>query len=490
MKQLIYLFLVISIPIYSQGQITQPKATDMGGAPEFYPSTKAAGDSCGVYYNNYVGLSKTSLLFFEGMRTTTFEARAQLFYAPQPIEISGLSFYAFETNPLVDSLMAIAHLYDYEPLTDSVGTLLAVDTVWVTHQAFSIVLQDIQVNATFDNPVTVTDDYMVAVYTPDDDSLKICVSDFGGGDGALEGVSYIFYSDACCPAFHGWYNALSTYGTGYDGDYLINPKIKYDLNDGFTITDDTICPNVVSAGCVSYSQLPIYGESHYNGYSATQADHILWLWDDGFQNTNLLTACHTYTNSGDFNISLSDTLYRYDNANPYCVSLVTNSINVIPDVVASFTYVQGGTIINFNSTSTNADSLWWEFGDSLSTTSGQTSPTFDYGILDTFNVWLHVYNECSEDSVLVQIVTNDVGFEDYTFDFKMYPNPANNNVTINGLTEGATVELINILGQPILRKQVNSSSLILETDAFSNGSYFIRVSTDNGQVTKKLLIRH
>lgn len=498
MKQLYYTLLALCLPLFTHAQLTEPDQNGGGQAPIFTSNTKAPGDSCGVYYNNYVAIQKTSSVFFEAMRTgngsefNTYNGRAQRYNAPQPIEISGLSFYSFESNPAVDSLMAICHLYDYEPVGDTVGALLAVDTVWVTHQAFSFVLPDVQVNATFDPPVTVTDEYMVAVFSPDDDSLKILTSDFGSGDGNGEGVSYLFYGNPFAPGFEGWYNSWTDFGMlpNYDGDYMINPRIKYDLHDDFVLSDDSICPGVVNGACVSYTQQPIYADPHYNGYSATPTNHILWLWGDGFQNTNLTMACHTYANPGDYDIELNDTLRRFDAFSPFCVAETINPLHVIDNPNAGFTFTQNGTIIDFTNTSTLYDSLWWDFGDTTAGVS-TTNPTHDYGVLDTFTVTLVAYNECgATDTVVAQIITDDVGFNEEVLNFKMYPNPANNQVNITGLVEGATLELVNLLGQPVYRKQVSNNTEVISTENYPNGSYFIRLSTESGQLTKKLLIQH
>ena len=379
---------------------------------------------------------------------------------------------------------------EYLSGTDEVGPEIIRDTVWVKHQAFTALLPDVEVNSVFDSTITVTTDYIVAITTPTDDSLKIYASDRFVNDGANEGVSFILYENPIAfPGFYQWYNVLTTFGTSYDYDYLINPLIKYDLHDEFTILNDTICPGVVSGGCVTYAQSPVYGDVHYNGYAATQTDHILWLWGDGFQNTNLLSACHTYNNSGDYNIELKDTLRRHNFNSPFCVTEVTMPIHVIDEVVASFTFSQSGTIVDFSSTSTTADSLVWDFGDSTMV-SDSINVQHTYDSVATYDVWLYAYNECGVDSVMMQVTTDDVGLESYNFDFKLFPNPANNLTNVVGLTEGTKVELINIVGKTVYAEVVNGTQVELNLNDYSSGTYFIKVSSDKNQLTKKLVIRH
>ena len=86
-----------------------------------------AVDTCGPYFNNYVGLVKTTLIYFEELRTgnaldfNPYGGRAQRYHANQPIEISGLQFYSFHTNLSVDSLMVVTLLFDYDEAADSIG---------------------------------------------------------------------------------------------------------------------------------------------------------------------------------------------------------------------------------------------------------------------------------------------------------------------------------------------------------------------------------
>lgn len=493
MKKTLLSILSFILIIQGYSQLQKPISYGDGLSPT-WTQTKAPGDSCGIYYNNYIGLTKTSAVFFEEMRTgdgsdfNPYPGRGQRFHAPQPIEVYGIQFYSYETNPAVDSLMAITVLYDYDSSNDSVGVEFARDTVYVKHQAFSINLMDISVQSVFDNPVTVTQDYIIAVYTPTNDSLKIITSSAPANDGAGEGVSFAYYDNPAAPSFTGWYSTLPTFGASYDLDYLIDPFVKYDLNDGFTVLDDTICPEMVSAGCVNYSQFPIYSDPHYNGFANTPTDNIQWLWGDGFQNTNIVTACHTYNNPGDYTITLRDTLYRYDVNSNICVGISTEMIHVKDTVVADFTFVTGGIIVDFTSTALNADSLAWDFGDG-NTGGDSITIQHNYDSLGTFDVWLYAYNECGVDSIMMQVTTDDVGVENYDFAFKMYPNPANEQVFVTGLVEGAQIDLINILGESIKTTVATQNNVAIAFDELSNGTYFVRVSTEYGYVTKKLIVR-
>ena len=490
-----YLTSLIAVAVSFTGfsQLQAPTSINTHTQP-LWNTTKAPGDSCGAYFNNYIGLNKISTVYFEALRTgadpeyNTYGGRAQRFHAPQPIKVSGIEFYAFETNPLVDSLMAITILHDYDAVNDSVGVELARDTVYVTHQAYNPSLPNIAVSSSFP-AVTVTNDYVVSVITPTEDSLKIIVSDASANDGAGEGVSFLIYNNPDFTSAEGYYNGFTLYGNAYDLDYLISPRVDYDLHDEFILDNDTICPGDVGAACVNYTQKPVYGDVHYNSHAyGNPAGHLLWTWGDGLQNTNILTACHTYDNAGTYDIELNDSLRRHDASSLYCIGKHTKTIVALDDAVANFTFSTSASTVDFTSTSSNADSLVWDMGD-MTTYIDSIDFQHNYDSIATFDVWLYAYNDCSVDSIMLQVTTDDAGIENYDFNFNLYPNPASSEVLISGIAAEANVELINILGEVIYVANTETKETTINLHDLSAGTYFIRVSNLHGQKTKKLIVR-
>ena len=450
---------------------------------------KAPGDSCGAYFNNYIGLKKTSAVYVEYMREDTtnnafFNGYTVRFHANQPIEISGVEFYAYDTSSAVDSIMVIAKLNDYDEVNDTLGTEFARDTVYVKHDHFDIVLPNMAVQAYFDTPIIVTHDYMLSITNPSEDSLGMIISTNGDGQG--ESLTYQYFQNVNYPSYDGIINQYTQYGWDFDG--LVSPRVNFQIQNGFAITDDQICPNVVSAGCVDYTQMPVFTDPHYNYYSTTPEHYIKWQWGDGLQNTQLLNACHTYTSVGTYDIILQDTLRRFLYGNYKCGFERSLPIYVLDSATADFTWVNNDTWVSFTNNSTLADSVLWDFGDSTYSTVWDAFHAYDS--VGTYDVMLVAYGKCGNDTTTISVTVDNLGIEDYNFNFKMYPNPANNNVTVTGLVEGIRIEVLNIVGETILKDYATSNNLVLPTDNLSNGTYFVRVSTDYGQVSKKLMIRH
>ncbi|MBI3135857.1 MAG: T9SS type A sorting domain-containing protein [Bacteroidetes bacterium] len=476
---------------FAQPGIAGPQNAD-AVVPEWGYTTKSAGDSCGAYFNNYIGLAKTTSVLQEYMRTGDvvddfyYAGRAQRFTVSQPVDVSGVEFYAYETSPL-DSVMVITSLHTYLPGPDSLGPEITRDTVYVKHTSFSLILPNIAVQSYFDVPVTMNSDYIIAMHSTQNEELVIVTNDYTANDGNGESFSFALYQNPDYPTFDEWVSAMSYFAADYD--YLMNPLVKYDLFDPFTILDDTICPDAVNAGCVSYTQTGNFTNHLYNSNYASATTHNRWLWGDGYQNVDLTSACHTYANAGTFNIELQDTLFRYDFNSPYCVVDVTQPIVALDVPVPAFTFTQNGLTADFTNTSTNADSAWWNFGDATAGTD-LDNPSHAYATVGTFNVWLYAYNECYVDSTMLTVTTDDVGIAAHETELVFYPNPANTQVVISGLQGESKIEILNILGEVVAVIRTSDSQETISVAHLPTGTYFVKISQNNQQLTKKLVVKH
>ncbi len=75
------------------------------------------------------------------------------------------------------------------------------------------------------------------------------------------------------------------------------------------------------------------------------------------------------------------------------------------------------------------------------------------------------------------------GLEEFSLSnasFKVYPNPFTNQITISidsPVFEGASIEIINVLGETILTERVMANSQILNTSDLTSGIYFVKFVT-------------
>ena len=70
----------------------------------------------------------------------------------------------------------------------------------------------------------------------------------------------------------------------------------------------------------------------------------------------------------------------------------------------------------------------------------------------------------------------------------MYPNPSQGTFTIESTVNDYTLVVMNMLGQRILTKRVQSEKQEIDISTVANGMYFIQEQYKNGMATQKLII--
>jgi hypothetical protein len=104
-------------------------------------------------------------------------------------------------------------------------------------------------------------------------------------------------------------------------------------------------------------------------------------------------------------------------------------------------------------------------------------------------------------SASAPVHVNETGIEEIAngFSFSMFPNPANSNSNSNiayqlESEQNVTVELFNMLGEKVYGENLGLTSagqhsMVLNTQQYEPGIYFVRLTTDNGTALKKLVIQ-
>jgi hypothetical protein len=67
----------------------------------------------------------------------------------------------------------------------------------------------------------------------------------------------------------------------------------------------------------------------------------------------------------------------------------------------------------------------------------------------------------------------------------LFPNPANESVTLKGENLG-TVRVFNVLGQMVDAFEANGSEFRINTTGYENGIYFVKA----GEQTLKFVVKH
>lgn len=261
--------------------------------------------------------------------------------------------------------------------------------------------------------------------------------------------------------------------TQTDGDIVWTSPIWYTRNDA--VTDTPPVTNFTAASTTICA-----GESITFMDNTTNAPSD-WNWSLSGAMPNVSTnknVVATYYTAGTYTVSLAT-------SNAFGTgALVTNTITVNPLPAMS---VSSGTVCNGESatlTASGAGTYVWSSGSVNATEIVSPAISTQYTVTGTLN-------GCSQAIKTIVIVQQCVGIEELSKGaVKLYPNPANQLVTIafNRPISDKKVELYDATGKLVLVKEINESVLDLDISSLSNGIYLVKVRLENGYAIEKLVI--
>lgn len=93
------------------------------------------------------------------------------------------------------------------------------------------------------------------------------------------------------------------------------------------------------------------------------------------------------------------------------------------------------------------------------------------------------------DSSQIEYEITGINEIDWSSKINMYPNPANDILSISSLQLSINnVSIVNVLGEAVISTAVNGNKVTLSTEALLPGIYFTELQTDKGTFTKRLII--
>ncbi|MBN2762347.1 MAG: T9SS type A sorting domain-containing protein, partial [Bacteroidales bacterium] len=69
----------------------------------------------------------------------------------------------------------------------------------------------------------------------------------------------------------------------------------------------------------------------------------------------------------------------------------------------------------------------------------------------------------------------------------MFPNPANDQLTIKGLTENSNVKIMNAVGQLVYNGLIESSKAVINVSSLDNGVYILQIDANGKVLTTKFI---
>lgn len=153
---------------------------------------------------------------------------------------------------------------------------------------------------------------------------------------------------------------------------------------------DTICQTVTV--CIPTTADFQSNNSSFNVVDFTDMSVLAtsWAWDFGDGNTaTTQSPSHTYAASGTYNVCLIS-------AGDCSADTLCTTVTICYPVTAGFSEVVSGGDVAFTNSSTNADSIAWDFGDG--NTSTDINPAHAYTTNGSYEVCLVASSSCSADT--------------------------------------------------------------------------------------------
>lgn len=144
-------------------------------------------------------------------------------------------------------------------------------------------------------------------------------------------------------------------------------------------------------------------------------------------------------------------------------------------------------------TSTPASSYQWYFNGTL--ISGATSQNYTVTTAGNYYVMVTYFNTCAYQSNTINITFTDISISSLSDKIQIFPNPANEEITIDFASEKAervVLRFRNVLGQVILESYLEvfanqRSSVKQDISKFEKGVYFVELEIENSKYTSKMI---
>lgn len=72
----------------------------------------------------------------------------------------------------------------------------------------------------------------------------------------------------------------------------------------------------------------------------------------------------------------------------------------------------------------------------------------------------------------------------------VFPNPANDNVCIQGNYPIKKIDVFNLLGQKVISQNYNTRYAVMNASTLNEGLYILKINTDKGEIVSKITITH
>ena len=293
---------------------------------------------------------------------------------------------------------------------------------------------------------------------------------------------------------------ITATGAGTGGTYTWNNSLPSQSTHQVSpiITTQYIVTGTDASGCMDTDTINVNVTAIPN-VSVTPASATVCAGDDV---TLVASGASTYFwNNGTTNAALtvtptSQTTYTVIGQNGSCSGTpvqVTVAVDAAPTVVANSDVVSiavGGTV-NFDNAGSSASTYDWDFGDGNSSSQGFVSHTYNVPGVYTVTLTGTIGNCTATDVITINVGTSSINDYDLESAVQVYPNPNTGQFAVKlniPVDVQGNVRLLNSIGQLVEQNTLNNGGVLnFDLSKEAEGVYFVEITSEIGNVTKRVL---
>ncbi len=225
--------------------------------------------------------------------------------------------------------------------------------------------------------------------------------------------------------------------------------------------------------------------------ASLNADSVLYFFGDG-DSSSMASPSHTYADTGTYVVQQIAFGFCGNDTSELSVTITCNlavasfDATVLPD--------SNGVTVSFTSTAAGADSVKFDFGNNVTSTS---DTTIDFQFTGEYTVTMVSFNLCGSDTTtqVLNLQNTSIAGALLESSVKLYPNPSDGEFFLSlSLQRQADlkVELLDARGRVVLSEAVGQRmgavELKLNADELSEGLYLVKIQADEQSLIRKLRI--
>lgn len=179
-------------------------------------------------------------------------------------------------------------------------------------------------------------------------------------------------------------------------------------------------------------------------------------------------------------------------ADQYFLALDDITFEQLLPPVAGFVTGKNGLQVSFASTSQEADSLFWDFGDG-NTSTDNPSAIHTYSTPGTYPVCLTAFNQAGADTFCQDVTVDSISVGvsvGRVAEIKIYPNPTKGFLIVEStsVAQGGVITINDITGKQLLSREFNRPKIIFDLTSLAEGFYFVEVKAGNSSIRERVML--